>query len=526
MPRRRKKNKSRRRRGGAKCSRITTCPECVRTAGTGGNCRWNATRQGSEKHCRSPTYSRFGRTRRRDAPKWLEVCPGAGGGGATSASSKGQARTYPSDEGFRGRRVHRSPWSAAPRTHPRPVTAVVDAGSGSSTKAASTQPPQGRGYLKHVMQASHARAQETRRRYAAKKKERLKKEAAAAEAAAGGERKAPTATAAEKCSICLNELGAKDRTLECGHTFHEECIKEWHQHQETCPMCRAPATAGELVRSGGKSAEEQSLAEQSRRSVQQLLQDHADDLRRVHWQMPPRQIAAIALGGESWWDLPGVYNRNRDAIVGFVERDRRSDVDRLNAFYGSVPRFTADSFEHAARELQQRDISETVGPPRAPGGDWIEARAEAALSLGRRVIKDIKRVYGEHVADDVPGGTKRATTPPAPTGGSTKSAYDRELEDMETQLQEMEQEAARQRQSAAGGAVAMAERARREPEWWERCLDWSDRMGRSVYECARSGVGYVGRGLKLPGYWGGKRIKRRQTRRKPQRRRKRYTKRK
>lgn len=43
-----------------------------------------------------------------------------------------------------------------------------------------------------------------------------------------------------KCSICLEEYKHDERVgvLDCGHTFHSSCIKEWHKNSKTCPMCR------------------------------------------------------------------------------------------------------------------------------------------------------------------------------------------------------------------------------------------------------------------------------------------------
>ena len=44
----------------------------------------------------------------------------------------------------------------------------------------------------------------------------------------------------EECSICLEEiLGSSDIELKCGHTFHRDCIKEWKNHNNSCPNCRA-----------------------------------------------------------------------------------------------------------------------------------------------------------------------------------------------------------------------------------------------------------------------------------------------
>lgn len=45
----------------------------------------------------------------------------------------------------------------------------------------------------------------------------------------------------ETCSICLDSYKRNDRVgqLSCGHTFHNDCIRTWLEHQKTCPLCRA-----------------------------------------------------------------------------------------------------------------------------------------------------------------------------------------------------------------------------------------------------------------------------------------------
>lgn len=45
----------------------------------------------------------------------------------------------------------------------------------------------------------------------------------------------------EECSICLSETCSKEGGyLECGHVFHNDCIKKWiENNKSTCPMCRA-----------------------------------------------------------------------------------------------------------------------------------------------------------------------------------------------------------------------------------------------------------------------------------------------
>jgi hypothetical protein len=43
------------------------------------------------------------------------------------------------------------------------------------------------------------------------------------------------------CYICFEELKVGKR-LNCGHTFHLRCIKEWVQSSVGCPLCKVPVT--------------------------------------------------------------------------------------------------------------------------------------------------------------------------------------------------------------------------------------------------------------------------------------------
>jgi RING-H2 zinc finger protein RHA1 len=54
----------------------------------------------------------------------------------------------------------------------------------------------------------------------------------------------------DTCAICLNKLKMEDEVRElmnCDHVFHKECIEKWlehgyenENHNQTCPLCRAP----------------------------------------------------------------------------------------------------------------------------------------------------------------------------------------------------------------------------------------------------------------------------------------------
>ena len=48
------------------------------------------------------------------------------------------------------------------------------------------------------------------------------------------------------CSICLSETPLERVILNCGHKFHENCVKEWMSRARfaRCPLCRAGLTSG------------------------------------------------------------------------------------------------------------------------------------------------------------------------------------------------------------------------------------------------------------------------------------------
>lgn len=49
----------------------------------------------------------------------------------------------------------------------------------------------------------------------------------------------------EKCMICLVEYEEHERigTLDCGHSYHADCIKEWLLIKNLCPICKTSALA-------------------------------------------------------------------------------------------------------------------------------------------------------------------------------------------------------------------------------------------------------------------------------------------
>lgn len=39
------------------------------------------------------------------------------------------------------------------------------------------------------------------------------------------------------CGICRDESNSEDFVTPCGHSFHEDCIKDWFKNQRKCPYC-------------------------------------------------------------------------------------------------------------------------------------------------------------------------------------------------------------------------------------------------------------------------------------------------
>ena len=43
----------------------------------------------------------------------------------------------------------------------------------------------------------------------------------------------------EECSICFEDIDESNKKiLECGHTFHTDCINKWTKVNPICPYCR------------------------------------------------------------------------------------------------------------------------------------------------------------------------------------------------------------------------------------------------------------------------------------------------
>jgi len=41
-----------------------------------------------------------------------------------------------------------------------------------------------------------------------------------------------------ECSICLEEIiKSYEKTLQCKHAFHIDCISQWLSNENSCPFC-------------------------------------------------------------------------------------------------------------------------------------------------------------------------------------------------------------------------------------------------------------------------------------------------
>lgn len=56
----------------------------------------------------------------------------------------------------------------------------------------------------------------------------------------------------DECSICLEEFSEQPTTKlkACGHTFHQECIREWAFEHMTCPICRSSLQEDDIPSEG------------------------------------------------------------------------------------------------------------------------------------------------------------------------------------------------------------------------------------------------------------------------------------
>ena len=53
----------------------------------------------------------------------------------------------------------------------------------------------------------------------------------------------------KECSICKDNIDDRDLVrLPCKHYFHKDCINEWFEIRNTCPLCRKIIDKNSLYR--------------------------------------------------------------------------------------------------------------------------------------------------------------------------------------------------------------------------------------------------------------------------------------
>ena len=50
------------------------------------------------------------------------------------------------------------------------------------------------------------------------------------------------------CSICLSDIFENKIILICDHEFHFNCLNEWINRNNSCPLCRKTTVNNRLIR--------------------------------------------------------------------------------------------------------------------------------------------------------------------------------------------------------------------------------------------------------------------------------------
>jgi len=117
------------------------------------------------------------------------------------------------------------------------------------------------------------------------------------------------------CVICADnfiEVGTPIVTLNCGHSYHEGCIREWLTRQHTCPTCRLAFEVDDAkyLRSIGLIDEARAVEESDRLKQEKELAKQAADRKRwidsmrkgepVHFGLTCGDCAATPLVGDCY----------------------------------------------------------------------------------------------------------------------------------------------------------------------------------------------------------------------------------
>ena len=60
----------------------------------------------------------------------------------------------------------------------------------------------------------------------------------------------------KRCNICFEDYNNGDYVLvlPCLHIYHTNCIKEWFNSNNTCPLCKSEITESKVYGEGGRNA--------------------------------------------------------------------------------------------------------------------------------------------------------------------------------------------------------------------------------------------------------------------------------
>lgn len=52
----------------------------------------------------------------------------------------------------------------------------------------------------------------------------------------------------ETCAICLEDVKNSSKRLNCGHSFHVDCILRWYETSNECPVCRSAQSDDPIIK--------------------------------------------------------------------------------------------------------------------------------------------------------------------------------------------------------------------------------------------------------------------------------------
>ncbi len=105
------------------------------------------------------------------------------------------------------------------------------------------------------------------------------------------------------CLICMSSLeeGQRMGDISCGHSFHVDCLKEWIERRNACPLCNAEVAESHIVRVSKEEALEGVLRRRRRdgdgddmngdnASVDEETRNHFEQLREIYRRRSWRRI--------------------------------------------------------------------------------------------------------------------------------------------------------------------------------------------------------------------------------------------